>query len=87
MEVKKIAGDIEILLGFGGIFERCSDSTAISEWAGKMEKEIQNQAEVSEPETQILILIGIQSRIHKNREYRKLYVRYLAYCLERRNRP
>ena len=87
VEVKKIAGDIEILLGFGGIFERCSSSAAIGEWAGKMEKEIQNQAEVSEPEAQTLVLIGIQSRIHKNREYRKLYVRYLAYCLEGRNRP
>lgn len=87
VEVKKIAGDIEILLGFGGIFERCSGSAAIGEWAGKMEKEIQNQAEVSEPEAQTLVLIGIQSRIHKNREYRKLYVRYLAYCLEGRNRP
>ena len=38
VEVKKIAGDIEILLGFGGIFERCSGSAAIGEWAGKMEK-------------------------------------------------
>ena len=83
-EVKKIAGDIETLLEFRRIFERCSSSTEIGEWAEKMEKEIQNQAEVSELETRTLVLIGIQSRIHRNRDYRKLYVRYLAYCLEGR---
>lgn len=80
-ELRQIAPDVEKLVEFGKVMTRCSDSMQIAEWSERMSREIRNIADLSEEEVQLLISVGIQARIGQNPSYRKLYVKYLSYCL------
>ncbi len=80
-ELKRIVPDVEKLVDFEKIFARCSDSLDIADWSGRMACEIKNIADLSDEEVCLLISVGIQARIGRNPTYRKLYVRYLSFCL------
>lgn len=84
-QINKIAEDIERLIDLRKIFLHCSESLQIEEWAEKMSKEIQKVTELTKEEIQLLISIGIQIRMRKDPAYKKLYVRYLTFCMENNN--
>ncbi len=86
-ELRRIAPDTEKLVDFGKIMTRCSYSMQIAEWTERMSCEIKNIADLSKEEVRLLISVGIQARISRNPSYKKLYVRYLSYCLSGNMEP
>ncbi len=86
-ELRRIAPDAEKLVDFEKIMTRCSDSMQIAEWSERMLCEIKNIADLSDEEARLLISVGIQTRIERNPSYKKIYVRYLSYCLSGNREP
>lgn len=80
-ELSRIVPDVEKLVDFGEIFTRCSDSMEIEEWSRRISREIKNIADLSDDEVRVLVSVGIQARLGRNPSYRKLYVKYLSFCL------
>lgn len=81
-ELNKLVTKLEKLSGLGGIFKRNQKCEQIDIWAKNMASAVRKVADLNDQEIQTLILIGIQARIKLNPEFKKLYVRYLAYCKE-----
>lgn len=81
-ELNKLITKLEKLSGLGGIFKRNQKCEQIDIWAKNMVSAVRKVADLNNQEIQTLILIGIQARIKLNPDFKKLYVRYLAYCKE-----
>lgn len=80
-ELRRIVPDLEELIDFEKIFARCSDSLDIADWSARISCEIKNIADLSDEEVRLLISVGIQARFGRTPFYRKLYVKYLSFCL------